>query len=290
MFPPSRFKLRKLLIATAVCSLGASQLANAQLLGIIGIGNDGKGAVLIDLPALLGPITEPLGASLNPLVDALDTTLDPVTDTIDQQLAQPLLGALSPLTTPLLTGLDPIVAPVDGIVEDLTGGSLRDALTNDDMFNPGDGDGLVNDLLGADENPNSGTEAGELSPLPAITAPLGKALTPLIDALDSTLDPLTDALDDTLLEPVLDGLSPVTEPLLDVLEPVTDPVDGLVSDLTGGSLEDALTNNGDNPYKNGIMDIWVFTLLTDIWFIDRMKPKCYYAQNMWHSVLKYITL
>jgi len=255
MFPPSRFKLRKLLIATAVCSLGASQMANAQLLGFIGIGNNGQGDVLIDLPALLSPITEPLGDSLTPLIDTLDTTLDPVTNTIDQQLAQPLLGALSPLTSPLLTELDPIVAPVDGIVEDLTGGSLRDALTNEDMFNPGDGDGLVNDLLGADENPNSGTEAGELSPLPAITGPLGKALTPLIDTLDSTLDPLTDTLDDTLLEPVLDGLNPVTEPLLDVLEPVTDPVDGLVSDLTGGSLEDALTNNGDNPGDgNGVVN------------------------------------
>ncbi len=252
MFPSSPFKLKKLLIATAVCSFGSSQLANAQLPGLLDLGENGA---LLDLPALLSPISQPLGTSLSPLIDALDSNLDPVTDVIDQQLASPLLGALEPLVSPLTAALDPVLSPVDGIVNDLTGGSLIDSLSNNDPINPGDGDGLVNDLLGAERDPNSGTEAGEASPLPAITQPLGDSLAPLIDTLDEALNPLTDVIDDSLVEPVLDGLSPVTEPLLGALEPVTDPVDGLLADLTGGSLEDALSNSDDNTGDgNGLVN------------------------------------
>ena len=235
-------------VATSLAiTFGGVQSANAQLLGLLGIGaTTDDQAQLIDLPSLLGPITQPLGESLTPLIDTLDTTLDPLTDPIDQQLLSPLLGGLDPLTSPLLDALDPVLMPVDGVVFDLTGGSLRDALTVDDQFNPADGDGTVNDLLGGPTDPNSGTEAGEASPLPLITGPLGDSLTPLIDALDTTLDPLTDALDSFVLDPLLMALTPVTDPLLSALEPVTDPVDGLVSDLTGGSLEDALSRIDDN--------------------------------------------
>ena len=69
-------------VATSLAiTFGGVQSANAQLLGLLGIGaTTDDQAQLIDLPSLLGPITEPLGQSISPLVDALDTTLDPLTN------------------------------------------------------------------------------------------------------------------------------------------------------------------------------------------------------------------
>lgn len=195
--------------------------------------------------SLLAPITQPLGQALSPLIFSLDRGLDPLTDPLDNMLLEPVLGGLQPLTGPLLMALEPVTDPVDGLLWDLTGGSLEDALSNDDD-NTADGNGLVNDLLSGSPNPNSGSEAGEYSLLQPITGPLGMSLAPLVDFLDGFLDPLTDAIDDNLGEILLGGLAPLTEPLLGALAPVTDPVDGLLADLTGGSLEDALSNEDDN--------------------------------------------
>ncbi|CAA0093072.1 OmpA family protein [Zhongshania aliphaticivorans] len=194
----------------------------------------------------LNTITASLGDGISDLIDTIDTGLDPLTDVIDDQVLEPVLDQLAPVTDPILAALEPVTNPVDGIVEDLTGGSLEDALTNDDD-NAADGNGLVNDLLGGgNANSASGTEAGESSALEPITGPLGESIDSLVSALDTALDPVTDAIDDQVGEPLLDALSPVVDPLLDAVEPVTDPVDGIVADLTGGSVEDALTNNDDN--------------------------------------------
>ncbi|MGJ8686224.1 MAG: OmpA family protein [Spongiibacteraceae bacterium] len=204
--------------------------------------------------SIIEPLSVPLGRGLAPLLDALDSNLDPLTDPIDETLLQPLLGLLGTTTGPLLETLEPVTSVIEGVVNDVTGGSLEDALTNSDR-NTEDGNGVVNDLLGSDTNPDSGTEAGEASILPGLTAPLGESLAPLIDTLDSTLAAVTDPLDQRLLEPVLDALAPVLTPVLDTLEPVTDPVDGIVADLTGGSLEDALTNDDDNTADgNGLVN------------------------------------
>jgi outer membrane protein OmpA-like peptidoglycan-associated protein len=217
--------------------------ANAQSLdflnALLGINNDGVEV------SPLQPITQPLGEALAPLLSNLNQGLDPLTDVLDDQLLELVLDGLGPLTEPLLGALEPLTNPVDGIVSDLTGGSLEDALTNIDD-NTADGNGVVNDLLGGAESTTTGTEAGEFSPINLISGPLGESLAPLIDFLDDTLAPLTDAIDDTIGVTLLEGLAPLTEPLLGTLEPVTDPVDGLVKDLTGGSLEDALTNSDDN--------------------------------------------
>ncbi len=206
--------------------------------------NDASGTEAGEYSAL-HPITAPLGISLAPLIDFLDVTLNPLTDAIDANLGFPLLDALAPLTEQLLTLLEPATDPVDGILADITGGSLEDALSNQDD-NTEDGDGIVNDLLGGEQVANSGTEAGEHSLLPFVTSPLGEGLAPLIDFLDGSLGSLTDPVDDQVLHALLEALAPLTEEILAQLEGVTDPVDGTLADITGGSLEDALSNNDDN--------------------------------------------
>ena len=250
--------LASVIILSAAANLTVSAPVNAQeLTRIVNIGallapRNPKGVE--NSKSIIAPITKPLGDSLAPLVDAIGITLDPLTDPIDDQLGAPLLGALAPVTDPLLSALVPITDPIDGIVADLTGGSVSDALSNIDK-NTADGDGIVNDLLGGPKVPGSGTEAGEVSPLGSISASLGATLEPLVSALDLGLDPLTDVVDDQLLEPILDALAPGLDPLLETIEPVTDPVDGLVADLTGGSVEDALTNNDDNTADgNGVVN------------------------------------
>ncbi|MBU0539552.1 MAG: OmpA family protein [Gammaproteobacteria bacterium] len=250
--------LASVIILSAAASLSVSSQVNADgLTKIINIGAllSPQGAQgVAGSKSILAPITKPLGDSLAPLVDAIDIALDPLTDPIDDQLGVPLLGALAPVTDPLLSALVPITDPIDGIVADLTGGSVSDALTNIDK-NTADGDGIVNDLLGGPQVPGSGTEAGEVSPLGSISASLGATLEPLINAIDLGLDPLTDVIDDQILESIIGALAPVTEPLLATIEPITDPVDGLLADLTGGSVEDALTNNDDNTADgNGVVN------------------------------------
>ncbi|MBB5186040.1 outer membrane protein OmpA-like peptidoglycan-associated protein [Zhongshania antarctica] len=190
-------------------------------------------------------VSAPLGRSLTPLIDTVDESLDPITNVIDDEIAEPILSAGAPVIDPLLEGLTPITNPVDGIVSDLSGGSLEDALTTQD-YNDEDGQGPINDLLGNGRTQNSGREAGESSPLPIVTRPLGQALDTLVTDLDEGLDPLTDVVDSQLLAPVLDVVAPITEPILAAAEPLTDPVDGSLADLTGGSVEDALTNDDDN--------------------------------------------
>ncbi|WP_193024058.1 OmpA family protein [Zhongshania antarctica] len=190
-------------------------------------------------------VSAPLGRSLTPLIDTVDESLDPITNVIDDEIAEPILSAGAPVIDPLLEGLTPITNPVDGIVSDLSGGSLEDALTTQD-YNDEDGQGPINDSLGNGRTQNSGREAGETSPLPIVTRPLGQALDTLVTDLDEGLDPLTDVVDSQLLAPVLDVVAPITEPILAAAEPLTDPVDGSLADLTGGSVEDALTNDDDN--------------------------------------------
>jgi len=190
-------------------------------------------------------ISAPLGRSLTPLIDTVDESLDPITNVIDNQAAEPILSAAAPAIDPLLDALTPITHPVDGIVSDLSGGSLEDALTTQD-YNDEDGQGPINDLLGNGRTQNSGREAGESSPLPIVTRPLGQALDTLVTDLDEGLDPLTDVVDSQLLAPALDVVAPITEPILSAIEPATDPVDGSLADITGGSVEDALTNTDDN--------------------------------------------
>ena len=190
-------------------------------------------------------VSAPLGRSLTPLIDTVDESLDPITNVIDDEIAEPILSAGAPVIDPLLEGLTPITNPVDGIVSDLSGGSLEDALTTQD-YNDEDGQGPINDLLGNGRTQNSGREAGESSPLPIVTRPLGQALDTLVTDLDEGLDPLTDVVDSQLLAPVLDVVAPITEPILAAAEPLTDPVDGSLADITGGSVEDALTNDDDN--------------------------------------------
>jgi len=195
-----------------------------------------------------GPINDLLGngrTSLTPLIDTVDESLDPITNVIDKQAAEPILSAAAPAIDPLLDALTPITHPVDGIVSDLSGGSLEDALTTQD-YNDEDGQGPINDLLGNGRTQNSGREAGESSPLPIVTRPLGQALDTLVTDLDEGLDPLTDVVDSQLLAPALDVVAPITEPILSAIEPATDPVDGSLADITGGSVEDALTNTDDN--------------------------------------------
>ncbi|WP_373079548.1 hypothetical protein, partial [Zhongshania sp.] len=190
-------------------------------------------------------ISAPLGRSLAPLVDTIDENLDPVTNPIDDQLIEQLLDAAAPVIEPALTTLAPATNPVDGIVSDLTGGSLEDAASNND-YNHEDGNGAVNDLLGNGRTANSGREAGEASPLPLLTRPLGQAINTQVNDLDEGLDPITDVVDDQIFAPLLDAGSIILAPILNVIEPGTDPIDGALADLTGGSLEDALTNNDDN--------------------------------------------
>jgi hypothetical protein len=190
-------------------------------------------------------VSAPLGRSLTPLIDTVDESLDPITNVIDKQAAEPILSAAAPAIDPLLDALTPITHPVDGIVSDLSGGSLEDALTTQD-YNDEDGQGPINDLLGNGRTQNSGREAGESSPLPIVTRPLGEALDTPITDLDKSLDPLTDQIDGQLIAPILDAVAPVTTPILSAIEPATDPVDGSLADITGGSVEDALTNTDDN--------------------------------------------
>jgi outer membrane protein OmpA-like peptidoglycan-associated protein len=190
-------------------------------------------------------VSAPLGRSLTPLIDTVDESLDPITNVIDKQAAEPILSAAAPAIDPLLDALTPITHPVDGIVSDLSGVSLEDALTTQD-YNDEDGQGPVNDLLGNGRTQNSGREAGESSPLPIVTRPLGEALDTPITDLDKSLAPLTDQIDGQLIAPILDAVAPVTTPILSAIEPATDPVDGSLADITGGSVEDALTNTDDN--------------------------------------------
>jgi outer membrane protein OmpA-like peptidoglycan-associated protein len=200
------------------------------------------------------PISAPLGHSLTPLIDAVDETLDPVTDPADQLIAEPILSAIAPASDPLLEALSPATNPIDGIVSDLTGGSIEDALTNQD-YNNQDGNGPVNDSLGHGRTKHSGKEKGEASPAPWLTKPVGLAAKDLINAIDLGLDPITDVIDDQILEPILDAVAPITEPALTVIEPATDTIDGTLADLTGGSAEDALTNNDDNTEDgNGVVN------------------------------------
>ena len=174
----------------------------------------------------------------------MDTGLDPVTDTVDSQVGVPLLDALTPVTEPVVDGAEPIITPVDAIVNELTGGSVSDALTNSDA-NTADGDGLVNDLLGGGSAaPAPAPSDG--SPLAPVTVPLGEALAPVIDALDAGLDPVTDTVDSEVGVPLLDALAPVTEPVITGAEPIITPVDAIVRELTGGSVSDALTNSDAN--------------------------------------------
>ncbi|QQD16974.1 OmpA family protein [Spongiibacter nanhainus] len=246
------------LMATAV----ASQLALAPITANAASSLKLLGITLFVLPesnaknpSILSPITDPLGQSLSPLVDMLDENLNVVTDAVDDQLGVPLLDALSPITEPLTTAIEPITDPVDGIVHEVTGGEVSDALTNSDD-NTKDGDGIVNDILGDTAAESRGGEDGiEISPLAPITGPLGESLKPLVDAIDLGLDPLTDVVDDQLVEPILDAVAPLTDPVLEAIEPLTNPVDGLVADLTGGSLEDSLTNIDDNTKDgNGLVN------------------------------------
>ena len=197
----------------------------------------------------LEPITGPLGDSIDSLISAVDAALDPVTDAIDDQVGEALLDALSPAVDPLLDAAEPITDPVDGILADVTGGSIEDALTNNDD-NTSDGDGIVNDLLGGSDG-----NGDEISPLQPITELVGDAIEPVIDSLDSGLDPLTEVVDNEIGDTLLDALAPVTEPVLEMAAPITDPLDGALADLTGGSLEDALTNNDTNTSDgNGIVN------------------------------------
>jgi outer membrane protein OmpA-like peptidoglycan-associated protein len=198
------------------------------------------------------PISAPLGHSLSPLIDTVDASLDPITNTVDDSITTPIITITSPLTDPLLLIIDPITAPVDGVVSDLTGGSLEDAPTNKD-YNRRDGNGAINDLFGNEHQAHG--ESGEVSLIPIVSKPLGKAADRFISAADEGLDPLTDVIDEQTLEPTLNILAPITEPLLSILEPATDPVDGTLADLTGGSAEDALTNNDDNTEDgNGVVN------------------------------------
>jgi outer membrane protein OmpA-like peptidoglycan-associated protein len=182
------------------------------------------------------------------LVTDLDEGLDPLTDVVDSQLLAPVLDVVAPITEPILAAAEPLTDPVDGSLADLTGGSVEDALTNDDD-NTTDGDGLVNDLLGGGSSapapqPAPGDSSG--SPLAPVTVPLGEALAPVIDAVDTGLDPVTDTVDSEVGVPLLDALAPVTEPVIDGAEPIITPVDAIVSELTGGSVSDALSNSDAN--------------------------------------------
>ncbi|WP_372763925.1 OmpA family protein, partial [Litorivivens sp.] len=147
----------------------------------------------------------------------------------------PVVEALEPVTEPAVDGLSPVIEPVDGVVGDTTGGSLNDALTTSGDSNTGNGDGVINDLLGSGSE--TGTDGGT-------SDGSGSGLGGLVDTVDTTLDPITDPVD-AVLAPVIDGVSPVTEPLLTILEPAISPIDAVVGDITGGSLEDALSGEGD---------------------------------------------
>jgi len=207
------------------------------------------------LPAVSNGIGKAIGRMARPV----ERTLDPVTDPIDDVVVAPVLEMVSPVSEPLLSALEPVTAPVDGTLADVTGGSVEDALSNNDD-NTADGDGLINDLFsdGSQDGADSGEFAGdgiEESPFPGLTAPLGEALSPVVDFVDATLNPLTDPVDDVVLEPVLDAVAPVTDPVLEAVEPLTNPVDGITADLTGGSLEDALTNADDDAEDgNGVVN------------------------------------
>ena len=208
----------------------------------------------------LAPITEPVGEVLQPVVDAVDSALDPVTDPVDEQVLAPVLDALTPVTDPVTDALAPVLDPVDEIVNDLTGGSTNDALSNSD------GEGLLGDTLGSGDAPADGGTGDSSNPLAPITEPVGEVLQPVVDAVDSALDPVTDPVDEQVLAPVLDALTPVTDPVTDALAPVLDPVDEIVNDLTGGSTNDALSNSdgegllgdtlgsGDAPADGGTGD------------------------------------
>lgn len=253
---PNIGKLIQVVAITAVASAGMAQTQTTTLTAIVGpvIDSLGSGGGEAHELSPASAITAPLGTSLAPLTEALDAALDPITDPIDDQLVAPVLDTAAPLSEPLLDAIEPVTDPVDGITRELTGGSLEDALTNIDD-NTADGDGLVNDLLGGNNTPGAGTEAGEASPVPVVSQPAGQSLTPLVDMADTALNPLTDAIDAELGEPLLDAISPVTTPLLAAVEPVTDPVDGLLAEITGGSIEDALTNIDDNTADgNGIVN------------------------------------
>ncbi|MEX1670700.1 hypothetical protein AB4876_17400, partial [Zhongshania guokunii] len=198
------------------------------------------------------PISAPLGRSLAPLIDAVDQGLDPLTNPVDDLLTSSIITIIAPLSDPLLGVIDPVSAPFDGVVSDLTSGSLEDAPTNND-YKPKDGNGVINDLLGNDHRAHR--ESGEASLVPIITRPLGKALNSIVSAVDEGLDPLTNVVDDQILEPILVAVAPLTEPLLLAIEPATDPLDGTLADLTGGSIEDALTNKDDNRADgNGVVN------------------------------------
>ena len=174
------------------------------------------------------------------MVDAVDSALDPVTDPVDEQVLAPVLDALTPVTDPVTDALAPVLDPVDEIVNDLTGGSTNDALSNND------GEGLLGDTLGSGDAPADGGTGDSSNPLAPITEPVGEVLQPVVDTVDSALDPVTDPVDDAAT-PILDTLAPVVDPATGSLITVVDPVDGIVNDLTDGSASDALTNEDANP-------------------------------------------
>lgn len=109
------------------------------------------------------------------MIDSVDQGLDPLTDVVDSQIGDPLLGALSPVTEPVLSLAEPVTDPLDGAVADLTGGSLEDALTNNDD-NTADGNGLVNDLLGGGNNNGDGGQGNGPLDQPALIALLDRDL------------------------------------------------------------------------------------------------------------------
>ena len=147
----------------------------------------------------------------------------------------------------MVDAANPIVDPVDAVVGDVTGGSVSDALTSTGDSNTGNGDGVVNDLLGSGSGSGGDAGAGGTegdSPLSPVTGPVGDLLEPVVDVVDTTLDPVTNPVD-TVIAPVIDGVEPLTSPTLEVAAPAIDPLDGAVGDLTGGSLDDALSGSGD---------------------------------------------
>ncbi|MGJ8687209.1 MAG: hypothetical protein ACSHWQ_07000, partial [Spongiibacteraceae bacterium] len=236
------------------------QMDSSQLQNLLNLDSEVAGEEASFIPE----ITEPLGEALAPVVDAVDTGLDPVTDALDDQVLEPVLDEAVVIVEPALDALQPLTNPLDGTIADLTGGSIEDALVNSDE-NTADGNGVVNDLLGgsatgsdsdtAEPDTDTVEQGAEESLLPELTIPLGEALAPVIDAVDTGLDPVTDALDEQIFEPVLDEVVVIIEPALDALQPLTNPLDGTVADLTGGSIEDALVNSDENTADgNGVVN------------------------------------
>ncbi len=200
--------------------------------------------------AALAPLTEPLGAATAPVIETVDVALDPLTDPIDQLLLAPVVEVAEPLTAPAVDALSPALTPIDSVTEDLTSGSVSDALS------PSDGEGLLGDALGSGDSPASGGDtdsSASSNPLAPITEPLGEVLQPVVAEIDAALDPVTNPVDEQVLAPVVEALTPVTEPLTEALEPVLTPVDAIVNDLTGGSVTDALSpSDGEGVLGNAL--------------------------------------